>query len=117
MREELRDPGRLEHILTSIDNIRDFMEGRTRENLEKDRLLYYAVVKNLEIIGEASFMLSDDFVNGHPDTPWRRIVGLRHILVHDYYQVNADELWNIVQNDLDPLREQIVRYKSELASR
>lgn len=117
MREELRDPGRLEHILLSIDNIRSFVEGHTRDDLEKDRLLYYATVKNFEIIGEASYMLSDDFTNAHPDTPWKRIVGLRHILVHDYYQINADELWNIIQNDLNPLREQIVRYKSELASR
>ena len=58
MREELRDPGRLEHILASIDRINNFVEGHIADDLKGDSQLFYAVVKNLEIIGEAAYMLS-----------------------------------------------------------
>jgi len=114
MREELRDPGRLEHILASIDRIYNFVEGHIAEDLKGDSQLFYAVVKNLEIIGEAAYMLSPAFKENHPDTPWKRIIGLRHILVHDYYQVDADELWNIIARDLQPLQSQIQAYKKEI---
>ena len=76
-------------------------------------MLFYAIVKNLEIIGEAAYMLTPAFKDRHPETPWKRIIGLRHILVHDYYQVDADELWNIIQNDLAPLRSQVDTYRKE----
>lgn len=115
MREELRNPGRLEHILISIDNIVSFSNGRTAEDFKRDKLLFYAVIKNLEIIGEAAYMLTPSFRDNHQETPWKKIVGLRHILVHDYYQVDADELLNIVNNDLGPLKAQVERYLKESA--
>ena len=114
MREELRDPGRLEHILASIGRINSFVQGHAKKDLEGDSQLFYAVVKNLEIIGEAAYMLSPAFKENHPDTPCKRIIGLRHILVHDYYQVDADELWNIIAHDLLPLQSQIQAYKKEI---
>ena len=113
MREELRDPGRLEHILVSIDRICGFVKGHTANDLKGDSQLFYAVIKNLEIIGEAAYMLTPAFKESHPDTPWKRIIGLRHILVHDYYQVDADELWNIIAHDLQPLQSQVESYKQE----
>lgn len=113
MREVLRDPGRLEQMLTNIDNaIRFYNDNRSIDFTEKD-LVFYALVKAVEIVGEAAYMLTDEFRRNHPDTPWRKIVGMRHILVHGYYQICKDDLLEVVQNDLPPLRQQIERYLKE----
>ena len=113
MRESLKDPGRLKHMLMAIDNAMSFMEGHTEEDLKGKSMLFFAIVKALEIIGEAAYMLTPDFKENHPLTPWSQIVGFRHILVHGYYQVEVSELYNILQNDLLPLKEQVTDYIKE----
>ena len=115
MKEELRDPGRLEHILKAIDNAIRFSDDMDEVDLKKDAIEYYAIVKNIEIIGEASYMLTDDFKRKHPSTDWRSITGMRHTLVHGYYQVSPKEVWQVIQRDLKPLREQILGYMQESA--
>ena len=70
MREPVKDPARLEHILLAIDRIFSFVDGRDLEDIQKDSMLYYAVVKNIEIIGEAAYMLTPEFKEVHPETPW-----------------------------------------------
>ena len=67
MRERVRDKGRLEHILQAIDKVFEFSSGVKREDFQKDSILYFAIVKNIEIIGEASYMLSLEFKDSHPD--------------------------------------------------
>jgi len=69
MRELPRDPERLNHIIIAIDNATSFTEGKSVEDLQKDPLLLFATVKNVEIIGEASYMISLDFKENHPKTP------------------------------------------------
>lgn len=114
MREPIRDKGRLEHILMAINKVFEFSEGVKKEDFKKDGILYFAIVKNIEIIGEASYMLSQEFKDTHPDTDWKAIVGMRHFLVHGYYHVNANEVWNVIVQDLQPLKEQIEIYLKEL---
>lgn len=70
---------------------------------KRDGILYFSVVKNVEIIGEAAYMLTQEFKDAHPDTPWKIIIGMRHFLVHGYYEVDPDEVWNIIDKDLAPL--------------
>ena len=113
MREPVRDHGRLLHIMGAIDNARTFMKGKTVEDLFSDRILFYAVVKNIEIIGEAAYMLSKEFKDSHPQTEWPAIVAMRHSLVHGYYNVSQNEVWEVVCKDLTPLREQITAYLNE----
>lgn len=113
MREKPRDEGRLRHIAKAIDNIENFLSGKTAEDFLLDSLLYYAVVKNLEIIGEAAYMLTAAFKESHPLTPWRDIINMRHILVHGYYHVDSREVWATIVNDLPPLKTQIADYLSE----
>ena len=107
MRERIRDKGRLEHILESIDYIVDFTKGISFEDFKTDMKLRFAIIKNIEIIGEASYMLSKEFREQHPEVPWRKIINSRHILVHGYYQIKLEIIWEIVQKDLLPLRKQI----------
>jgi len=114
MREKIRDKGRLEHILLFIDNVMEFTKNVDFERLLNDKLLFYAVVKNIEIIGEASYKLSKEFKKVNTDVEWETIIGLRHVLVHDYYHISEERLWKIIQKDLIPLKEQIqILYEKE----
>ncbi|MBQ4198053.1 MAG: DUF86 domain-containing protein [Bacteroidales bacterium] len=113
MREPVRDPGRLEHILTAINRIFQFVKDKSKSEIQKDSVLYFALVKNIEIIGEAAYMLSPEFRESHKETPWRVIIGMRHFLVHGYYEVDPEEVWNVVEKDLMPLKDQIESYLKE----
>ena len=110
MRELVRDRERLEHIIDAIDRLQSGIEKRSLDELCQDKLTYYGLVKNLEIIGEASYRLTKAFRNAHPDTPWDKIIGMRHILVHDYYNVDDNTIRYIIEDDLEPLRKQIADY-------
>ena len=110
MRESVRDRDRLEHIIEAIDRILSFADGKTKEELEADDLKYYGIVKNIEIIGEATYMLTRSFCELHPETPWEFIAKMRHVLVHDYYQIDPREVWKVIHDDLQPLREQVAGY-------
>lgn len=107
MRELVRDKDRLTHIIEAIDRILENAQGTTLEELEKDSLRFYGIVKNIEIIGEAAFKLTKAFRTLNPDTPWDLISRMRHVLVHEYYQIDVDQVWYVMQNDLAPLKEQI----------
>ena len=113
MSENVRDRDRLEHIVEAIDRILDFADGKTKEELEADDLKYYGIVKNIEIIGEATYMLTRAFCVQHPETPWEFIAKMRHVLVHDYYQIEPREVWKVIRDDLHPLREQVLRYLAD----
>ena len=113
MRENVRDRDRLEHIVEAIDRILAFADGKTKEELEADELKYYGIVKNIEIIGEATYMLTRAFCNQHPETPWEFIAKMRHVLVHDYYQINPSEVWAVIHDDLHPLRDQVTGYLAD----
>ena len=113
MRETNKDKGRLEHILESINYIFEFSEGIEFEEFKSDMKLRFAIIKNLEIIGEASNMLTNEFREQNPETPWRELINLRHVLVHGYYQIKFELIWEIIQKDLPALKEQIqILYKN-----
>lgn len=114
MREPLRDKERLEHMLEAIHLALQFSQGIGYEEMKQDKMRFFAIVKNMEIIGEASYMLSLPFKEMHPNTEWRAIEAMRHYLVHGYYQIGAGQLWNTLQNDLEPLKEQVETYLKEL---
>lgn len=113
MREPVRDRDRLEHILEAIDTILTYAEGKKINELQADKLRYYGIVKNIEIIGEATYKLTHAFCQLHPQTPWDFIAKMRHVLVHDYYQIDTEQVWNVIQEDLPLLREQITTYLIE----
>ncbi len=114
MREANRDKGRIEHMLTAIDNVLLYTKDMTLEQLKKDNLRKHATTYNVQIIGEAVYMLTKEFRAAHPETPWRQIEKMRHILVHDYYQIDIDILWAVITEDIVPLQEQLRRYLQEM---
>ena len=113
MREPLKDRIRLEHILAAINNVFKYTDGKTIQQLNDDTMLFYATVKNVEIIGEAAYHLTRAFCKEHPETPWNDVMRMRNILVHDYYKIRLNEVWKVVQEDLKPLYVQVTRYLAE----
>jgi len=113
MRERARDKGRLEDIIEYSNNVAMLIEGYSFEKLVADKRTYYSVMKNVEVVGEAAFMLTKAFKKAHPATPWKQVQGMRHVLVHDYATIDDKELYNTAVNDMQPLRQQVERYLSE----
>ena len=113
MREKARDKGRLEDIIKYSENVEKMMEGVSFERFEEDILVYYAVMKNVEIVGEAAYMLTNDFKAVHPETPWKVIQGMRHYLVHGYANVDKHELYSTALNDIPILCQQARQYLAE----
>ena len=104
-----RRPARLliEDMLERIERIERFVAGMEREAFLRDEKTADSVVRNLEVIGEAASRLPQEFTDQHTGTPWRRIVGLRHRIVHDYFDVDLDLVWTIVHAELPPLEAQL----------
>ena len=113
MRERIRDKSWLEHILQAIERIRRYTKGKTFDDFIADDMMYYAVVKNIEIIGEASNVLTEEFRNAHPDTPWKLVNGMRNYIVHEYFQVDNNVVWDVITGDLPLLEKQIIAYIME----
>ena len=107
MRERIKDKDRLQHILDAIDVLQNGAQRHSLEQIEKDSILYFGFVKQVEIIGEAVYMLTKEFRESHPDIEWDAIEGMRHVLVHGYYEISPDKVWNVVEKDLPILRPKI----------
>lgn len=113
MREKVRDRGRLEHILEAIESIEEFYAQYTFEDIKKNKLIFYGFTKLVEVIGEAVYMLSTEFRDSHSDVNWRQIERMRHVLVHGYYTIDPESLWDTIEVDIPELKPWIVRYLSE----
>ena len=94
---------RLRHMLDAAREAMEFIRNSRRKDLDGDRKLTLALVKDVEIIGEAAYQISEDTRRTLPEIPWEDIVGMRHRLVHAYFDINLDILWKTVQEDLPPL--------------
>ena len=113
MSERSRDKNRLEHMLQAIERICRYTKGKNFEDFIADDMMYYAVVKNIEILGEASNMLTEAFRQAHPKTPWKQVNGMRNYIVHEYFQVDNNVVWDVITNDLPILEQQIKEYLTE----
>lgn len=113
MRERIKDKERLNHIISAIDRVKRYIAGKSYEDFVADDMMYYAVVKNIEIIGEAANMLTQDFIENHPETPWKMVKGMRNYIVHEYFQIDDEVVWGVVTEDLPVLRQQIIHYLEE----
>ena len=113
MRERTRDKGRLEDIIEYSNRVSQFIQGVSLDDFSSEHLIYYAVMKNVEVVGEAAFMLTKAFKAAHPETPWKMIESMRHILVHDYTNIIPRILWGTATNDIPELRKQVEGYLKE----
>lgn len=100
MREIIKDRGRIEHMLEMARNLQDAKSSHTYQEVLNDKILFFGLTKMTEIIGEAAYKLTHDFIVSHNELPWKQIIGMRHILVHGYFRITPEDLWDVIQNDI-----------------
>ena len=98
---------RLQHMRDATHEALQFSAARARSDLNTDRMLALALVKCIEIIGEAAGRVSRELQEQHPQILWADIIGMRNRLIHAYYDVNLDILWRTIQDDLPLLAQQL----------
>lgn len=97
----------LEDILTSTSRIEEYIQGLSFNTFQDDQKAIDAVVRNLEIIGEAASGVPEEFKEKHNDVPWREMITMRNKVIHEYSGVDMDILWKTIQEDLPVLKDQI----------
>ncbi|OIP33139.1 MAG: DUF86 domain-containing protein [Deltaproteobacteria bacterium CG2_30_66_27] len=96
---------RIEDILEAIHKIRRYVSGLSFDEFQSDDKVVDAVVRNLEVIGEAARHIPPEMESRHPDLPWVEMRGMRNVLVHEYFGVNLSILWHTIQQNLPPIIE------------
>jgi Uncharacterized conserved protein len=97
----------VEDVLEAMDKIERYINGLTYETFVKNEIVVDAVIRNLEIIGEASRNIQEDVREKYPDIPWKRMIGLRNIAVHEYFGVDLGIIWEIITRNLPETRPEI----------
>lgn len=113
MREEVRDIERLEHMLEAMNTLLDYKEHHTLEEAKANPIIYFGLVKHVEIIGEAVYKLTLQYRVEHPEVNWGDIERMRHVLVHGYYKIRPEQLWETIMVDIPQLKPVISRLLDE----
>lgn len=100
------DKERFLDIAEAITNINRYL-SRGQSAFEADEMFQVWVVRNLQIIGEAANRISEETQAKYPSIPWKKIIGMRHILVHGYFEIDLEIVWSVIQNDLPDLEVQV----------
>jgi uncharacterized protein with HEPN domain len=99
----------IRHIIEAIEKIEKYLGGITTvEVFVVNDLVFDAVVRELEIVGEASNKVSVEFQNTHTQIPWRKMIGLRNVLIHEYFGINAKVVWETCQNDIQEVKKALI---------
>ncbi len=94
---------RFRHMLDAAREAAAFAKGRNRNDLDYDRMLLLSLTKDIEIIGEAASRLSQETHDKNPNIPWASIIAMRNRLIHAYFDIDPDRVWDTVKDDLPPL--------------
>lgn len=97
----------LKDILEAIEKVQDYVKAIDIEDFAQSPMTVDAVMRNLEIIGEAVTQIPDEIKNKHTEVPWRDIQDFRIVVAHKYWKINIERIWDIVENKLEVLKEQI----------
>ena len=98
---------RLQHMLDVAREAISFASGKTRESLDDDRMLSLALIKDIEIIGEAASRVTEEIQQAHSHIPWHAIIGMRNWLIHVYFDIDLDLVWDTITSDLPALVTQL----------
>jgi uncharacterized protein with HEPN domain len=98
-----RDDARLLDMLLAARELDKYTEGVSFEEFDRNRLLQHAVIRLIEIIGEAARNISAEFKAAHPEIPWSGMVGMRNRLIHEYFRVDTDKVWEVAKKDMAAL--------------
>ena len=94
---------RLRHMVDAAKEAISFVKNETRDSIETNRVIVLSLLRLIEIIGEAASQVTKEFQSNHSEIPWREIIAMRNRLIHAYFDVDLDQVWDTVQNDLPAL--------------
>ena len=114
MRDPLKDKGRLQHMLDMAVLLDTEKAKHSLDIIKHDRVAFFGLSKMVEIIGEAAYKITKDFKASHSEIPWRQIEGMRHILVHGYFSIVPEVLWDVIENDIPTLIPILYSYIQEI---
>ena len=97
---------RIMDMLEAIERVEKYAQ-RGEAAFRSDELIQVYILHHLQVLGEAAFKLAQDYRNQHSHMPWQSIIGMRHVLVHDYFEVDLDLVWAVVANELEPLKQKL----------
>jgi uncharacterized protein with HEPN domain len=108
MRGKIGDRQRLQHILEAIREIQEYISETDLKSFLSNSMMRFACVKQIEIIGEAANYITPETKELFSDLEWRQIIGMRHILVHEYFGTDFDLIWQVIINDLPVLKNKVL---------
>ncbi|MCL6097833.1 MAG: DUF86 domain-containing protein [Bacteroidetes bacterium] len=114
MRNSLGDKARLQHIYDAIGEIESYVKKSSYKVFQTNTMMQFACVKQLEIIGEAANHLTQHFKKLYSEIQWREIVGLRNLLIHEYFGIDTKIVWDIIKTDIVLLKKQIKEILKQL---
>lgn len=109
-----KDSTRLKHMLEAAETCLQFVNNKKRNDLEKDQILSFAVIRALEIFGEAAANISKQFQSKHPKIQWRAIIGMRNRLIHAYFDIDYDIVWEALQHEIPQIIPEIKKLLANL---
>lgn len=110
----MRDPReRIKDMLEAIEHIERYV-SRGRSQFEQDELIQSWFTRHLQILGEAARLLPEDVRKQAPEVPWQKMIGMRHILVHDYFRIDTEIVWQVVEKELPQLKRSLQDLLSRL---
>lgn len=113
MKGKIGDKQRLQHILDAITEIENYTRGEKFDEFIANSMMQFACVKQLEIVGEAANYITPETKNKFTAIEWQQIIGMRHILVHEYFGIDTKLIWQIIISDIPVLKEKIISLLSQ----
>jgi uncharacterized protein with HEPN domain len=104
----------IEDILESISKIEEYTKAISKDDFSRNTQVQDAVLRRLEVIGEAVKNIPEEFKDRYPEIPWKKIAGVRDVLIHAYFGVNLERIWKIVEEDIPGLKGEILKVREVL---
>lgn len=104
----------IEDAIDAMNKIDNYIEGLDYDSFTKNSMVIDAVIRNLEIIGEAIRNIPDNIIDKYPDIPWKRMIGLRNIVIHTYFGIDLENIWKIITENIPEVKPQIILILDEI---